>query len=190
MNFQRGFRRLAWVLTALCSPFVFLLIYDRSNHVATWIPYRLDSPATARGEAIAGKAVEVQNLGLVHFPDAFPVSDVSDYLQQHFTRKSNPSSFIVPPGKLSISEFAKQVRAKHPEYTEPNDVKLTVHILQKYPEYRDWVAYSEYILVPHHEKRALWAVEVSTVVLVAMAAALQGAISVAAWVLRGFSAAG
>jgi hypothetical protein len=107
-------------------------------------------------------------------------------IQQHFTKARNPSAFAVPRGRRSIAEFAASVRQKYPEYNDLDDITLTKRVLTKYPVYRDQVAFREYMLRKKTAKRPLWALGVTAAVAFGAIVLIQGGITVAAWIFRGF----
>lgn len=66
-------------------------------------------------------------------------------------------------------------------------VMLTKRALTLYPEYRKDVAFREYLVEPRLVKRPGWAFGVACLVGFAATLIIQGGISVAAWVARGFA---
>jgi hypothetical protein len=188
MTYERGCRRIGWVLIALSIPFIVGAVYEASRHVARYEPFRLDSPFAPDFKP-AGRTVSVDGLGLIHFPASFSDSDIDSYVKAHFTAQTNPDAFKLRAGEMSIAEFARRVRTKRPEFTNANDVELTKEVLAKFPEYRETVSYSEYTLLPRSERRPWWSAGVSIVALAILTCIVQGSISIAAWVIRGFVSA-
>ncbi|SRR5260221_4582251 len=186
LNFKRGFRRLGWVLTALCAPFVFEASYEKSVHVAR---YELKSiePDIPLSMAL-DEPVEVDGVGIIHFPGTFTKPEIETYLRQHVNLRSSPALFRRGSDLITVQNFARLVRQKYPEFSDPDDIKLTKAVLVKFPEYRASVAFGEYQVEPTMEKRWGWAAGVTTMILILLSVVIQGAISVASWVFRGFKA--
>jgi hypothetical protein len=186
ITFKRGFRRLGWALSALSLPFVAVIAYENSSHVAGFEPSRVEY-LLAGNVPRDVRPVQVQGLGIVYAPLSMSESQIDEYVKRFFTRATNPVVFQVAPGSITLEDFAERVRAKHPgRYSSSDDVKLVGAVLAEFPEYRDSLSVREFALQPRHEKRIGWASGVTVLIMAAVTLVIQGGISVVAWIFRGF----
>jgi len=173
------------MLIALSSPFVVLMAYQSSRHIARYEP-RLVALNSDPSSLLFTKPVEIEQLGIVHFPSSLTEAEIDAYVKGHFTVAVNPAIFRPRLDELTTAEFAKRIRQKYPDFRELGDIQLAKQVLLQYPEYRGKVAFHEYELVPQFENRPFWAAGVSLVTLIVLVVIVQGGISVLSWVLRGF----
>lgn len=186
VNWKRGFRRLGWVATALAAPIVAILAYDASQHRVGYRPRLLTSDFPTPGDT-QRRVVRVDNLGIFYFPRYLSEPEVEEQMRSAFP-KAAALQLPKSGGRQSIHDFAATIRAKYPRaYDDLDPVDLTWRVLAKYPEYRSTVDFREYEVEPIDEKRPLWAAAVTFGVVGALALLIQAAISIVAWVARGFS---
>lgn len=186
-NFERGFRRLGWVAILAVVLFTGAFAYEESSYVAEYEPLLLESDFPELDASYSStRPVPIPDLGIVHVPSTMDDEGVRDVIARHFTKQRNPAAFVVPAERRSISNFAAAVRKKYPEYANIDDITVTKRILTKWPVYREQIKFSEYMLRPIRAKRPVWAAGVALAVAAVAIVVVQGGISVAAWVLRGF----
>jgi len=193
VNVKRGFRRLAWVITALALPAVAWLAYESSSHRVGYDARLLSRDDTV--DHIWQKPVHIENLGILYFPVSSSDSEIVAEVRRRFTLRTNPAAFKKEAGKYAISEFAAEVRSKQragdsrlDEFVNLPDVELTEKILAKYPEYQSWVTFHRFKMEPRSQRRPMWAAAVSLVSIAVLALLLQGGISIVGWIVAGFRA--
>lgn len=188
MNWQRGFRRLGWVATAVALPVAGVLSYAASEHRVGFEPKLLTGDFPAPGDT-SKQVVTVGDVGVFYFS---PYLSKADMEEQMRSVHAKAAGLQLPNlgGRLSVEAFALSIRAKYPgAYDDLDAVDLTRRVLAKYPEYRDKVNFRQYEVEAKYAKRPMWAAGITLAVTGALAVLLQGSISVVAWILRGFSRA-
>jgi hypothetical protein len=188
-NLTRGFRRIAWLLTATVLPFVAVMAYTRSEHQVGYRATLLTSDFPSLDRALERNSIFIENLGIAYFPATLTPDQVDAQMHVLFSKQNHPEVFRPSKGLESPAQFATRVTAKFPDkYQGQNPIEVTKRVLAEYPVYRPTVDFKEFEISPVFAKRPLWTLGITIAVTVAFAAFLQALISGVAWVIRGFRA--
>ncbi len=186
MTWERGFRRLAWVVIALSVPLVAVVAYNASEHRVGFKP-RLLTNDIPRIDDASERIASVKDLGVFYFPRYLSDEDVSEQLN---AVDAEAAALQLPDAdrRLSVEAFAKSIRAKYPgAYEDMEPTELTRRVLAKYAEYREQVNLRLFRVDSTYAKRPLWSTGVTAAFTLCLIILLQGGISVSAWILKGFS---
>jgi hypothetical protein len=85
VNAKRGFRRVAWLATLVAAVLFFALALPLSEHTARYRAIELTENLTA-SQRREGTAVEVPQVGLVHFPSYMPKTEIETLIPVLFPR--------------------------------------------------------------------------------------------------------
>jgi len=186
-NLQRGFRRIAWVVVVLATPVVGVFAYALSETLSGYEPTLIiERFPDTEGQSISKRPVYIEDVGIFYLPSELSEADIDKQMPILVPKATTLQLSDSGKKRASLREFAKSVKADHPEYSDLDDITLTKRVLTKHPEYRDTVDFREFEIVPVFVKSLLWATGMTALVVLVLATILHGSISVVSWIARGF----